>query len=60
LKALRAESGMSQQAIADRAKIAKQHYQRLEWGTVNPTVGTLIKVAKAFRISLGELLDFVR
>ena len=54
--ALRRDRGLTQEVIASRAKITRQHLQRLENGTTNPTVGTLFRVAKVLGVPLSELI----
>ena len=53
---LRRDRGLTQEVIATRAKITRQHLQRLENGTTNPTVGTLFRVAKVLGVPLSELV----
>jgi transcriptional regulator with XRE-family HTH domain len=59
LWALREESAYTQKQVGLLSGLALQHYQKLEAGQANPTVKTLIKVAGAYRMSLGELLSFI-
>jgi len=60
LKALRTKKGLSQREVGEGGGLALQHYQRLEAGTVNPSVETLIKAADGLGVTLKELLRFVR
>ena len=56
LLALRTEEDLTQEEVARRAGITRQHLQRLEGGRINPTAGTLLGLAKVFRQSLTELV----
>jgi len=57
LRALRAERGLSQMALAERAGIARTYLARLELGQQDPTLATLEKLARALRVRIGELLE---
>ena len=56
LKTLREEKGMSQEALARRAKITREYVNRLEAGRYDPTVGVLQRLAKALGVPVTELL----
>ena len=59
LKKLRIAEGLTQEDLAEKADISYKNIQYLE--SNNPTCPSLItinKLAKAFRITLAELLDF--
>lgn len=53
---LRRKNGQTQEALASEAEITRQHLQRLENGTTNPTVGTLFRVAGVLGVPLWELI----
>jgi transcriptional regulator with XRE-family HTH domain len=53
---LRKEAGLSQEELAKRSHITRQHLQRLENGTANPTLETLLNLAKATGRNLSELI----
>ena len=59
LRQLRKEHGYTQQKLAEKAEIDYKYLQRLE-GKSPPAIRitTLAKLARAFRISASELLDF--
>ena len=57
---LRQEKGLTQAEVAEQAGITRQHFQRLEAGITNPSVGTLIGVAGVFGLGLDELVSEVR
>lgn len=56
LKELRAEQGITQTTLAKRAKLTLGYIARLETNRHDPQLSTLEKLAKAFRISVSELL----
>lgn len=57
LKRLRAERGMTQKQLADRAGVTLSYIGRLEIGRHDPQLSSLRKIAKALRVSLGDLLE---
>jgi transcriptional regulator with XRE-family HTH domain len=57
LKALREAKGLSQAAMATKAKIAREYVNRLEAGRHDPTIGTLQRLAKALGVRVTKLLD---
>jgi transcriptional regulator with XRE-family HTH domain len=57
LKRARAESGLSQTQLAKAAGISHSEIYRLEAGTREPRLGTLIKLGGAMGIDGADLLD---
>jgi transcriptional regulator with XRE-family HTH domain len=55
LKRLREAEGLSQNELAKRAKLTREHVNRLEAGRHDPTVGALQRLAKAL-VPVTELL----
>ncbi|MDC6366705.1 MULTISPECIES: helix-turn-helix transcriptional regulator [Flavobacteriaceae] len=55
---LRARKGWSQSDLARACGKDRQAMEKLENGKVNPTLYTLLEVAKALEVRLSELLDF--
>jgi transcriptional regulator with XRE-family HTH domain len=53
---LRAERDLTQEQLAERAEVSARYVQRVEAGTENLTVRTLIKVSNALRVPLADLL----
>ena len=51
----RVELAISQEEAAHRIGVATRHYQKLEAGTVNVTLKTLVNVSIGLGISLAEL-----
>ncbi|MDD4909078.1 MAG: helix-turn-helix transcriptional regulator [Candidatus Omnitrophica bacterium] len=59
LRSLRKQYGYTQQELAEKADIEYKHIQRLESKRpCDVKLSTLEKIARAFNISLPELLDF--
>jgi transcriptional regulator with XRE-family HTH domain len=56
LAELRTARELTQEQLAERAEVSARYIQRVEAGTENLTVRTLIKMSNALRISLAELL----
>lgn len=58
LKQIRNSLGLSQEAFAERAGMKYKHYQAIEAGRKeNVQLNTLVKLAKASRIEIWELLN---
>ena len=58
LKRLREARGLTQQALADKAKVTDAYIAMLETGVrTNPTIDTLKKLAKALKVPVAELLE---
>jgi transcriptional regulator with XRE-family HTH domain len=53
LKALRAEKGMTQTDLADRAEIGISTMRQYEYGLREPTYATLLKLARGLGVSLA-------
>jgi len=53
---LRKASGLSQVALAERAKINRRYYQSLEASMSSPTVEIAARLKKALRCEWNELL----
>ena len=54
---LRRELGVSQEALADDAGIHRTYVSDVERGARNPTITVVEKLARALKVSAGELLD---
>jgi transcriptional regulator with XRE-family HTH domain len=57
LKRLRETQGLSQYALARKAKVSRDYLRTLEQGESDPTVGMLRKLAKALGVPVAELLE---
>jgi putative transcriptional regulator len=54
---LREQKGWSQSDFARACNKDRQAIEKLENGKVNPTLYTLLELANALEVSLGELVD---
>ena len=57
IKALRAERGLLQKQVAEKAGLAASKMSQIESGRLTPTLRTLRKVADALGASIPELLE---
>ena len=55
---LRTEKGWTQSDLARACNKDRQAIEKLENGKVNPTLFTLMEIAKALETSTKELVDF--
>lgn len=60
LKKLREDQGFSQESFADHCGLHRTYISGIERGVRNPTVVILDKIARALKISAGQLLDDFR
>jgi len=57
LKTLRTARGLTQVALAKKAKMQQTYVAQLETGVEdNPTLDTLRRLAKALKVTVGELV----
>ena len=56
MRALREAAGITQSQMAKRAQLPRPTWANLEAGGANPTLAVLVKVGRALRISVEELL----
>lgn len=54
---LREQKGWSQSDLARACNKDRQAIEKLENGKVNPTLYTLLEIAKVLEVSLSELVD---
>lgn len=57
IKELRLKLGLSQSAFAKKANISLRYLQNLEAGDHLPSLTTLENIAKAFSVSIKDLID---
>jgi transcriptional regulator with XRE-family HTH domain len=57
LKQLREAKGLSQAVLAQKAKLAREHVNRLEAGRHGPTLVVLQRLAKALGVPMTALLE---
>jgi DNA-binding XRE family transcriptional regulator len=55
IKELRLEAELTQEVAAERARLDEKHWQDIEAGRTNPTVATLVGVARSLGVKLGDL-----
>lgn len=48
---------MTQEELGDLAEIDPKHIQELEHGRTNPTLATLVAVAKGLRVGIEQLFS---
>lgn len=58
IRELRKEAGLIQEKVAEDAGIDYKFFQRVESGTRNITLKTLIKICNALNIKLKDFFDF--
>ncbi len=56
LQRLRTSRGLTQEQLAVAASLSRTFLTRLELGQHDPSLSTLVRVAKALRVSVTELL----
>ena len=57
LKRLREAKGLTEAALAQKAKITREYVNKLEAGRYDPTVGVLQRLAKALGVPVTALLE---
>jgi transcriptional regulator with XRE-family HTH domain len=55
IRALRRRRKLTQVDAAEAAKLDGKHWQDIEAGRTNPTVATLVGIARALKVSMAEL-----
>ena len=57
IRKIRLESELTQEDLAFKIGVDRSYMGFIERGEKNPTLSTLIKIAKALRVSLKDLFD---
>jgi transcriptional regulator with XRE-family HTH domain len=57
VRALRQARELTQEEAAEIAKLDEKHWQDIEGARTNPTVATLVGIARALEVSLADLFD---
>lgn len=57
VRRLRKELGISQEELAERAKVHRTYASDIERGTRNPSITVVDQFAKALGVAPGNLLD---
>jgi transcriptional regulator with XRE-family HTH domain len=55
IRAARGRAKLTQQDIEEKIGLEYKHYQRIEGGKINVTVGTIHRLAKLFKVREEEL-----
>ena len=55
---LRQQAGLSQLDMVREHGFSLSHYQKIERGTLDPRLSTLMRIAKSFGISVSDLVNF--
>jgi transcriptional regulator with XRE-family HTH domain len=55
VRELRHVAGWTLEQLAERADMDLKHLQKLEAGTLNPTLVTFVRLAKGLRVDLADL-----
>jgi transcriptional regulator with XRE-family HTH domain len=58
LKKLRKEKGFTQERLADISNVAESLIQKMEYGSTNATLSTLLALSRGLKVSMKELCDF--
>ncbi len=53
----RRRRGLSQAALAAKARISREYLARLETGRQDPRASVVVKLAKALKVKVAELLE---
>lgn len=57
LRAIREGHELTQERAAERTGIHPKHLQRIEQGSANATIATLVALALGYQVSLRELFE---
>jgi transcriptional regulator with XRE-family HTH domain len=57
VRALRLAGKLTQEQAAESAKLDEKHWQDIEGGRTNPTVASLVGVARALDVTLAKLFE---
>ena len=60
VKRLRLTKGWSQEGVANKTGFSREYIARLEQGLHDPSLSTLAKLAKAFKVKMDTLLGLRR
>ena len=57
VRALRLERNLTQEQAAETAKLDEKHWQDIERARTNPTVATLVGIARALKVTVSQLFE---
>jgi transcriptional regulator with XRE-family HTH domain len=60
IRAQRKRSGFSQEELAEKAELHPVYVGNLERGEENISIDSLLRIAKALKVSLGDLVTGIR
>lgn len=52
----RVDHNLTQEAVFLAVPLNRSHYQQIEAGTANPTIDTLLRIARAIGVTISDLL----
>lgn len=58
IKELRKIKGLSQEELAERAKISSKYLSRIEMGQHFPSIDTLVNLADVLKVELKDFFEF--
>ena len=56
LKKLRTAQGLSQEALANKARITREYVNKLEAGRYDPTISVMQRLATVLKVTITELV----
>ena len=56
IRAFRKQAGLSQEQLAEKADLSYKYVGEVERGCVNISLDSLVRIAKALRVALRQLL----
>lgn len=59
IRQFRNRANLSQEKVGERLGVSGNYISRLELGQEYPSIGMLIKIAKALEVRPGEMLDAI-
>ena len=59
IKALREEMGWRQEDVQDKTGLSSRYLGRIERGSVNLTLSTLLRLCEIFKVGLPQLFSFM-
>jgi|GraSoiStandDraft_34_1057297.scaffolds.fasta_scaffold1162406_1 transcriptional regulator with XRE-family HTH domain len=57
LRKIREERGITQEALARRARISRVYLAQLERRRQDPSLSVVVRLAKALKVKVGDLVD---
>ena len=57
VRALREQTGLSQERFADAIRVGRSHMGKIETGKANPTLEIIVRIAGGLRITLAQLFE---